>query len=113
MLNTILLNINFFQNFLIILILFVLLLNLLFFFGERRIMVFFIYLEVSHLLLILLLLTSGLQTIELLPTFLTMSLFIVGVSGAETAILLVLFMAYFRVTGKTTFQVYKGKWSQR
>jgi len=89
--------------------LFILVVNLLFFFQERRIMVFFIYLEVVHLLLILLLLTnSGLEA-SMLPTYITMSMFIIGVSGAETAILLVLFIAYFRVTGKTTFQVYKGR----
>jgi NADH:ubiquinone oxidoreductase subunit K len=97
------------QQLLIFVVLLVLVLNLVYFFGERRIMVFFIYLEVVHVLLILSLLTSTVVGVELLPMYLTVSLFIIGVSGAETAVLLVLFMAYFRVTGLTKFEVYKGR----
>lgn len=72
-------------------------------------MVFFIYLELVHVLIILLLLSTNLAGMEILPMYLTIIMFIIGVSGAETAVLLVLFMAYFRVTGQTTFQLYKSK----
>ncbi len=92
----------------ILFIFFILSINLLLKFGEGRILVFFIYLELAQVLLILYLLLP-LIVRESIPFHSTISIFIIGVSGAETAILLVLFIAYFRGTGKTTFSFYKSK----
>ena len=71
--------------------------------GERRILVFFIYFELIQLLLILVLLLGFVYSYQYLPIYIVMVLFIIGVSGSETAVFLVLFINYFRLTGLTIF----------
>jgi len=72
-------------------------------FGEKRILAFFIYFELVHLLCIFLLLSYSLIYGCNLIEFSTVSLFIIGSSGAETGVALALFMRYFRLTGRTVF----------
>lgn len=78
-------------------------------FSEIRILVFFIYFELFNLLLILILIMKGLKYLSGWANYLTLSLFIIGTSGAETAVFLVLFITYFRITGLTTFDKYTAR----
>ena len=71
--------------------------------AEKRILAFFIYFELTHLLCVLLLLSWGFAFGSNVIEFSTVSLFLIGSSGAETGIALALFMRYFRLTGRTTF----------
>jgi hypothetical protein len=84
--------------------------------GECRILIFFIYFELVLLLLILILLVHN--DISSLYFFYNFSweyresaiifvFFIIGTSGAETAMLLVLFITYYRITGLTVFKSYR------
>jgi len=83
--------------------------------AEKRILAFFIYFELTHLLCVLLLLSWGFAFGSNIIEFSTVSLFLIGSSGAETGIALALFMRYFRLTGRTTFfpQVVVKQPSQR
>jgi NADH:ubiquinone oxidoreductase subunit K len=74
-------------------------------FAEKRILAFLIYFELGHLLCILLLLSYSLVGVGNLnlTELITVSLLIIGSSGAETGVALAIFMRYFRLTGRTTF----------
>lgn len=98
--------INIIDFFLIFMIIYIII-NLISSTGEQRILVFFIYFELIQLLLVVLLLFISSKTLLNYSDILIFSLFIIGVGGAETAIFLVIFIIYFRVTGLTTFKKYK------
>jgi NADH:ubiquinone oxidoreductase subunit K len=78
-------------------------------YGEKRILAFFIYFELIQLLLATMLMLGTLFQPAGTPVYLTTALFILGASGAETAIFLALFMRYFRLTGLTKFMHDKNR----
>ena len=75
-------------------------------FQDQRILVYFIYFEIIQLLIILLLINQSLYQNNR-ADYVVIILIIVGVSGAETAIFLALFIRYYKLTGITFFKTLK------